>query len=406
METNKSPLLKLVLVFAIAFLLGSGTTYLVLAPPGGEAGVTGRTIKAAWIYIGPPGDLGWTHAHDQARIYVDNEFPWLETAYVESVPEGQVGSYIESLIQQGYEVIFTTSYGYMDGTLEKAMEHSDKIFFHCAGFKRYKNMGTYFAEFYQLYYLNGLMAGALTKTDKIGYVAAFLIPEVVRHINAFAIGVREVNPNATVYVRVIGAWYDPTAASEAAEALIDEGVDVLAFTEDSATIVEVAQSHFNASGGTEMIYVFGHYSPMYKYGPNVTVSGQLVHWEVIYEDILSKIYSGAYNTTNLEDVDYWWMLKEGAVELGADFGMPINPAFIDELNSTYVDDPILGTISVYDLVMIRLKQMSEESVLFDPFTGPINFANGTQWLQPGERADRDTLWSIDFYVEGVEGPEP
>jgi len=311
---------------------------------------------------------------------------------------------INDFINQGYQVIFTTSFGFMADTLQAAKNNPEVISFHCSGYKRWKNMGTYFAEFYQLYYLNGLMAGALTKSNKVGYIVAHLIPEVVRHINAFALGVRTVNPNATVYVRVINAWYDPGKAREAAEALIDEGVDALAFTEDSATVIQVAQEHFNQSNGQEMIYVFAHYSPMYKYGPNVTVSGQLVHWEVIYEDILARIYAGAYNTTNLENVDFWWMLKEGAVELGADFGMPINPQFVDDLKSVYYDDPILGNITVYDLVMIRLAQMQEETVLFDPFTGPIYAANGTLVLEPGERASHDFLWSINFYVEGVEGP--
>ncbi|MGQ4915851.1 MAG: BMP family ABC transporter substrate-binding protein [Candidatus Asgardarchaeia archaeon] len=403
MSAGGSKIMNYIIVFIIAALIGAGATYAVMLP-GAGGGPQQVTLKAAWIYVGPIGDIGWTYAHDQGRLYVQQKFSWLETAYIENVKEGEATDTINDFINQGYQVIFTTSFGFMDDTLQAAKNNPDVIFFHCSGYKRWKNMGTYFAEFYQLYYLNGLMAGALTKSNKVGYVAAHLIPEVVRHINAFALGVRTVNPNATVYVRVINAWYDPPKAREAAEALIDEGVDVLAFTEDSPTVIQVAQEHFNQSNGQEMIYVFAHYSPMYKYGPNVTVSGQLVHWEVIYEDILAKIYAGAYNTTNLENVDYWWMLKEGAVELGADFGMPINPQFVDDLKSVYYDDPILGNITVYDLVMIRLAQMQEETVLFDPFTGPIYAANGTLVLEPGERASHDFLWGINFYVEGVEGP--
>ena len=149
-------------------------------------------IKAAWIYVGPIGDYGWTHAHDLGRKYVDQEFDWLETHYVESVSEAECLAYIESLIGEGYTLIFTTSFGFMDATIEAGQKHPDVILFHCSGYKRSSNVGTYFAEFYQLYYLNGLMAGALTQTGKAGYVAAHPIPEVIRHINAFAIGFAEV----------------------------------------------------------------------------------------------------------------------------------------------------------------------------------------------------------------------
>ena len=360
-------------------------------------------IKAAFIYVGPIGDYGWSHGHDTGRRVVDEKFPWLETVYAESVSEADCYRYIERFIKQGCNLIFTTSFGFMDPTLEAAKKYPNVIFFHCSGYKRWKNMGTYFAEFYQLYYLNGLMAGALTKTGKVGYVGAHPIPEVIRHINAFALGVKEVNPNAKVYVRWIFAWYDPVKAKEAAEALIADGVDVIAFTEDSPTIVGVCEEHFKRG---KPVYTFSHYSPMYEYGPDVVVSGQLVHWEKIYEDIVTKVYLGVYNSTNLENVDYWWMLKEGAVELGAKHGMPINPKFESILKEKYVEDPILGRISVYDLVMTRLKQMSEEVPTFDPFTGPIYDQEGKLRVKPGERLGHDALWTMDWFVDNVVGTIP
>ena len=279
-----------------------------------------------------------------------------------------------------------------------------QILFHCSGYKRTKNVGTYFAEFYQLYYLNGLMAGALTKTGKVGYVAAHPIPEVVRHINAFALGVREVNPEATVDVRWLFSWYDPAKAREAAEAMIADGVDVLAFTEDSPAVIEVGEEYTTQKG--KPIYTFSHYSPMQSFGPNSVVSGQLVHWEKLYEDILMKVYLGVYTNENLENVDYWWMLREGAVELGGDFGVPINPKFEDALKAVKVQDPILGEISVYDLVFKRLEQMSEETVLFDPFTGPIKDQDGNLRIEAGRRASHDELWTIDWFVEGIVGTIP
>ncbi len=256
----------------------------------------GKKVRAAFIYVGPIGDIGWTYAHHKAKEMVDKKYDWLETTQVESVAPADAAGVMEQLISQGYDVIFTTSFDFMDPTLEEAQKHPDKIFWHCSGYKRAPNMGTYFAEFYQIYYLDGLMAGALTKSKKLGYVAAHLTPEVVRHINAYALGAKEVCPSCKVYVREIGAWYDPTKARQAAESLISQGVDVLAFTEDSPTVVQVAEEHFQRG---ERILAFGHYSPMEKFGKDVCVSGQIVHWEVIYDDILSKIYSGAYNNTNL-----------------------------------------------------------------------------------------------------------
>ncbi len=363
-----------------------------------------RKLKIGFIYVGPIGDYGWSYAHEVGRRYLESKFPWIETTYVESVAEADCQRVAEQLVAAGNDLIFTTSFGYMDPTLAAAQAHEGTIFFHCSGYERAPNMGTYFAEFYQLYYLNGLMAGALSKTGKIGYVGAYPIPEVIRHIDAFALGVKEVNPQAKVYVRWIFAWYDPTKARQAAEALISEGVDALAFTEDSPTVVQVAEDY---TIGGKQVYAFSHYSPMLSYGPNSVVSGQLVHWEKIYEDIVTKVRLGIYNNTNLENVDYWWMLKEGAVELGGEFGVPINQKFENELKAKFVDDPVLGRISVYDLVMKRLEQMKEETVLFDPFTGPIKDQDGKIRIQEASRASRETLWTIDWFVDNIVGsPKP
>ncbi|MFQ6014543.1 MAG: BMP family ABC transporter substrate-binding protein [Anaerolineae bacterium] len=389
-------LLVLALVVVGTFIASACTP----APAAPTPAPAVEKLKAAWIYVGPIGDYGWSHAHEQGRLYVQEKFPWLEALPpAEAVPEADVDRFIERfIVEEGADVVFTTSFGFMDATIEAGEKHPDKILWHCSGYKRAKNVGTYFAEFHQLYYLNGLMAGALTKTGKVGYVAAHPIPEVVRHINAFALGVKEVNPEATVDVRWLFAWFDPAKAREATEALIAEGVDTLAFTEDSPTVIEVGQEYTEKG---QPIYTFSHYSPMQKFGPDSVVSGQLVHWEVIYEDILAKIYAGAYTTENLADVDYWWMLKEGAAELGGDFGVPINPKFEDELKAVKVEDPVLGEISVYDLVMTRLNQMSEETVLFDPFTGPIKDQEGTVRIEAGRRGTHDELWLMDWFVDNI-----
>jgi len=357
-------------------------------------------IKAGFIYVGPIGDFGWSYAHDQARRIVDDTYPWLETVYVEAVPEGEVEGVIDRLInQEGVDIVVTTSFGFMDGTLSAAQRYPDKIFFHCSGFKRAPNMATYMADFHQVYYLNGVIAGALTKTGKLGYVGAFPIPELKRHINAFALGARRVNPSAQVLVRWLQtSWYDPAGAKEAAESLIAEGVDVLAFTEDSPTVVQVAAEHGLPS--------FGHYSPMYKFAPNFVASGQLVHWEAIYFDFFAKVYAGLYTPKNLENVDYWWLLREGAVELGADFGMPINPVFEDQLKSTIVNDPVYGEISVYDLVFALLKAMADPEYAFSPFTGPIRDRKGNLRVPEGVRLTMDELITMEWAAEGIVGAWP
>jgi simple sugar transport system substrate-binding protein len=366
---------------------------MLIFTPGGWAE---QKLKAGFIYVGPIGDYGWTHAHEQARKIALQQFPWLETLAVEAVPEGQVETFIDQMVRQGAKVIFTTSFGYMDGTLAAALRTPEVIFAHASGFKRHANVATYMADFYQLYYLNGLMAGALTKSGKVGYVGAFPIPEVKRHIAAFALGVRAVNPTAAVHVRWLFAWFNPAAAKEATEALIADGVDVFAFTEDSPTVVQVAAQHNLPS--------FGHYSPMHDFAPQHVVSGQLVHWEKIYVDFLTKVHAGTYTPKNLQDVDYWWLLAEGAVELGGTPGVPINPVFEAPLKAVKVQDAIAGELAVYDFVIKRLKQMSQQPPAFDPFEGPITDRKGTLRVPAGKRMTQQELITMEWAAQGVVGP--
>ena len=361
------------------------------------AGLAQAKLKVGFIYVGPIGDYGWTNAHDQARKIVEKNLP-IETLYVESVPEAQAEPFIEKLIQQGAKVVFTTSFGFMDGTLAVAKRYPNIIFGHASGFKRNPNMLTYMADFYQVYYLNGLLAGALTKSGKIAYVGAFPIPEVKRHLGAFALGVRAVNPKATVNVRWLFSWFDPAKAKEATEALIAEGADVFAFTEDSPTVVQVA--------GKKGLPAFGHYSPMQRFAPQTVVSGQLVHWETIYNDVLSKIVSGKYTANNLQNVDYWWLLAEKAVEVGGQFGTPINPIFTSKLQGTQVRTKEFGSISVYDLFNRRLAQMSRKPVAFDPFTGPIRDRKGRLVVPAGKTMSVLELNTMEWAAPGVVGPWP
>lgn len=361
------------------------------------AGLAQAKLKVGFIYVGPIGDYGWTHAHDQARKIVEKTLP-IETLYVESVPEAQAEPFIEKLIQQGAKVVLTTSFGFMDGTYNVAKRYPNIIFGHASGFKRNPNMFTYMADFYQVYYLNGLMAGALTKSNKVAYVGAFPIPEVKRHLGAFALGVRAVNPRATIHVRWLYAWFDPAKAKEATEALLAEGADVFAFTEDSPTVVQVA--------GQKGLPSFGHYSPMQRFAPKTVVSGQLVHWETIYLDFLGKVLSGRYTAENIQNVDYWWLLAEKAVEVGGEFGTPINPAFIPRLQAVKVRTREFGQISVYDLYSRRLAQMMRKPVAFDPFTGPIRDRKGRLVVPAGKTMSVLELNTMEWAAPGVVGPWP
>ena len=240
---------------------------------------------------------------------------------------------------------------------------------------------TYMADFYQIYYLNGLIAGALTDSNQLGYVAAFPIPEVKRHINAFALGALEVNPEATVEVVWLNAWFDPAGAKEATEALIAKGADGFAFTEDTPTVIQTAAERGFPS--------FSHYASMLPFAPDTVASGQLVNWETIYIEFIQGVLDGKYTSDNLVDLDYFWLLQDAAVEAGAEPGMVINPAYEDELRAKMVSDSELGEISVYDLVMARLGQMSQISPAFDPFTGPLVDRKGKPGVRRrGYRHDR------------------
>ncbi|THF67983.1 BMP family ABC transporter substrate-binding protein [Deinococcus sp. Arct2-2] len=362
------------------------------ASPAAQAQATGK-LKACFIYVGPVGDIGWSYAHDEARKKTEKALPWLETKYVESVPEGQATPVIDRLVKDKCQVIFTTSFGFMDQTLEAAKKYPNVIFAHTSGFKRAPNMATYMADFYQIYYLNGMMAAALSKTGKLGYVGAFPIPELKRHISAFALGARAVNPRAVVNVKWINAWVDPNKAREAAEALISEGNDALAFTEDTATVVQTAAARKVPS--------FGHYSPMYKFAPDYVVSGQLVHWEKIYIDFLTKVRAGKYTTKNLQSVDYWNLLKGGSVELGAQDGMAINPKWVPQLKAAKMT--VNGKqVSVYDRVM-ALKADMEKGGKFDPYNGPIKDRNGVLRVPAGKTSSIGDLNNMSWVAPGVAG---
>jgi basic membrane protein A len=358
-----------------------------------------KKLKAGFIYVGPVGDYGFTHAHDMGKKFAEQKLPWLETIIVESVADADCARIIDRLIQQQKcDVVFTTSFGYMDETIKAGQRYPDKIFMHCSGFKNSKNVGTYFGDLYQMYYLNGIMAGALTKTNKIGYVAAFPIPELIRHIDAYALGIKTANPDATLSVKWTYAWYGPGKAKEAAEALITEGCDALAFTEDTPAVIEVGQSH---SEKGKQIYTFSHYSPMQPYGVDSVVSGQLMDWGGIYVKILESIHNGTWTND-----DIWWLAKEKAALLGGSTADMINPKFVGALKNAMIETKEFGKISAYKLVSMRYAQMKQGVDVFEPFTGPIKDNKGNLKIKTGEKASKQDLLSMMYYVDNVKGDIP
>lgn len=368
----------------------------------GDAGT--EKIKAGFVYIGPAGDFGWTYAHEMGRQYIQGKYgDWLETITVESVPEGDAVRFIDRMVQEEKcDIIFTTSFGYMDDTITAAEKYPEVEFFHCSGFKRAPNVGTFMGDMYQIYYLNGLISGALTESDKIGYVAAFPIPELFRHMNAFGLGIKEVNPEATVSVRWTNAWYGPAIAREAAEALVAEGCDVLGFTEDTPSVIEVAQEHFEKG---QKIMALSHYSPMQSYGEDAVPTGQLTDWGVIYEQIVLDYKADP--EADLSNYDILWLMKEKAVELGATWEDKINPKYVDALKAKTVESEDFGTISVYDLVMKRYDQMMQGRETFDPFVGPIADQTGTVRIAAGETASIGHLFAeMDYQVDNFVSPLP
>lgn len=212
-------ILGIVAAFGIAL---AGTTSAMAASHG--------KTKACFVYVGPIGDFGWSYQHDQGRLAVEAEFgDKVETAYLESVPEGaDAERAIERFARSGCNIIFTTSFGYMDPTNKVAAKFPDVKFEHATGYKReHSNVSTYNARFYEGRYIQGQIAAKMSKAGVAGYIASFPIPEVVMGINAFILGAQTVNPDFTLKVVWANTWFDPGKEADAAKTLIDQGADII-----------------------------------------------------------------------------------------------------------------------------------------------------------------------------------
>jgi basic membrane protein A len=333
----------------------------------------GEKFRIAFIYIGPPGDLGWTYEHERGRkMMQDNLGDQVESTYIENVPEGpDAARVIRQYAQQGYDMIFATSFGYMDAMYEVAQEFPDIYFEHCSGYKTAENMSTYFGRIYQPRYLSGLVAGKMTKKNLIGYVAAFPIPEVVRGINAFTLGVREVNPSAEVRVVWTNTWYDPVKEREAAVALLDQGVDIIAQHQDTTEPQKAAQERGAMS--------IGYDSDMRSFVGDSVLASPVWNWGAYYTQAVQEALNGNWRTHQ-----YWGGLKDGIVILSE--LSPKVPANVKAAVEAEKEKILSGS--------------------WDVFCGPIKDQKGKTVVPAGECMGDGDMLNMSFFVEGVVGTIP
>ena len=344
------------------------------APAAAAPAPANEPLKIAFVYVGPVGDAGWTHAHDDGRKEVEAKFgDKVKTSFVESVPESAADAerVFRDLATQGNKVIFGTSFGFMESMLKVAKEFPDVKFEHATGFKTADNLGQYDVRTYEGAYLAGVVAGKMSKSGKLGVVGSVPIPEVIRNIDSFTLGARSVNPKATTRVVWVNKWFDPGKEREAATTLIGQGVDVLMQNTDSAAVVQTAQE--------KGVYALGWDSDMTKFGEKAHLAASTNKWGVYYNKVVEDVLNNKWKPETV-----WWGLKEGAIDLGA-------------YNAVVPED-------VKALVETRKKGIIDGSAPI--WKGPLKDNTGKEVLPADKVADDGFLHGIKFYVEGVEGKIP
>lgn len=353
-----------------------------------------KKLKAGFVYIDTIGDFGWTYAHEAGRIQLKNYFKNIDTIYRENVSPDQFNNVVRDLIErEKCKVIVSTSYSYDHYVIDLADKYPDIIFLSCAGFTIKKNLLPYFVDLYQIYYLNGLISGGLTKTKKIGYIGGYKIPELIRHINAFTIGLNEVRPDAKVYVYWLNSWYSPEKTSNVVQKMIDQGIDIIIYTEDSSSVPQTCQAYYEKTG--KKIYTFSHYSPMDRFGKDVIVSGQLVNWGLLYINLFSKIIS-----KKIDPKLHYWFANSNAAILGKNYSDMISYEAIEKLKNKKIRLDWLE-IDLYEYIMLRYNQMQDPLVSFEPFTGPIHSNKGELKILNKERAGLNDLLYMDWFVKSI-----
>lgn len=337
------------------------------------AATSGEKFKVAFVYVGPIGDGGWTYAHDQARLKLVKALPNVEATYIESVEEtpSVAEPVITELAQKGNKIIFTTSFGYMDPTINVAKKFPNVKFEHATGYKTADNVAVYQVRQYQPRYLAGIVAGKMTKTNIIGYVAAFPIPEVVGGIDAFTLGVRSVNPTAKVKVVWTNTWYDPGLEKTAAQSLLNAGADILAQHQDTPSTLQAAQEVGK--------YAFGNDSIMESYAPKAHLASPYWDWSPYYIDRVKAVMAGTWKTGS-----YFGGFKEGVVDLS-----PLNSVVPDDVKK-----------------LVDEKKAAIKAGTLDVYAGPIKDNTGAEKVAKGATLSDEQITAIDYLVEGVDGTIP
>ena len=338
-------------------------------------------VKVGFVYLTTPGDHGWTYAHEVARQDVEKHFgDKVETTFVENVPEGPDSArVIRELAKQGNEIIFTTSFGYMDHTIKVAKEFPNVKFEHITGYKRSPNVATGNIRFYEGRYVQGVVAGLMTKSNKIGYLASFPIPEVIQGINAFGIGLRSVNPKAEVSVIWVNSWYDPVKEADAAKVHIAEGADILAQHTDSPAMLQTAQK----AG----VHGFGQSSDMKAFAPKAQLFSSVNNWGPYYISKIQQMMDGKWSTG--EGPDHWagntWV------------GMADDYLVLSPFENMPSDVAAAAAKAAADIKSGKNKI----------FTGPIKDNAGKLRVPAGKTLnDGELFQTLDYYVDGISGKIP
>ena len=330
-------------------------------------------LKIGFVYVGPIGDLGYTYQHEVGRQALQKALnDKVETTYLENVPEGaDAERAIEQLARAGNKLIFTTSFGFMEATLKVANKYPDVLFEHATGFKRAKNVATYSARFYEGRYIQGQIAAKMTKSNIIGYIVSFPIPEVISGINATMLGAQSVNPNVKFKIIWVNSWFDPGKEADAAKTLIDQGADILTQHTDSPAAMQIAEQRG--------IHAFGQSSDMIKFGPKAQLTADTDYWGNYYIERAKLVLDGKWTST-----DTWDGLDKGMVVMSPYTNMP------DDVKA-----------------MAAKTEAAIKSGALHPFKCPITAQDGTTVeCKGGTRLADGQILGMDFYVKGVDDKVP
>ncbi|OLC24414.1 MAG: hypothetical protein AUG06_10705 [Actinobacteria bacterium 13_1_20CM_2_65_11] len=337
---------------------------------GGSTASSSAAFKAAWVYVGAASDAGWTKAHDDARLYVQQQLGGqLVTTFKENVPEGpQASQVIDSLVADGNKIIFGTSFGFQDQMDAAAKKYPNVYFEQATGFKMETNLAEFFGAAEDADYLTGMAAGAASKSGKIGFVAPFPIPEVIREINAFALGAQATHPGATVQVIWTTTWFDPAKEKSAAESLISAGVDVLGQGQDSPATGEAAKAHGLKWSGYD--------SDQTSFAPDQWLTGTVYHWGPYELTRIKAAMNGSWKSGS-----YYGSLKDGFVDI-APYGKSVDASTQAAINA---------------------KKAALINGTFYEFTGPLNDQSGAVKVPAGTKLTLDQILTMDWFVKGVIG---